>query len=244
MADDGRGMACPFDARGIAGAWLEASRNCMNPLIAQLRPALYPLHAPPWTEIWPTDLDDALPPRLRDAVVLLGLVPRASGVHVLFTRRAAHLRHHAGEVSFPGGAIESDDAGPVAAAVRETGEETGIAAQHITALGFLNPMFTFTGYRVLPVVAEIDPACQARPDPNEVAEVFELPLAHLLAEGVLDYRPMSLRGRIRHIAELSPLPGQAHPRIWGATAVIIDILRQRQKTLAPELSHAVLAHVD
>lgn len=204
----------------------------MSAALDRVLRALHPLDALPAERAWNHgELDDLMPPTLREAAVLMGLVDREDGPRVLFTRRTEHLRHHAGQVSFPGGAMEPGDADAVAAALRETHEEIGVEAASIEPLGLLDPMATITGFRVVPVVARIDPGYRAIPDPNEVAEVFELPLDFLLAPDSLFHAEMPWRGRIRRIAELRPWPGGAHARVWGATAIIIDNLRQRLEAL-------------
>lgn len=196
--------------------------------IHRIERALRPLDAPPIDTPWNHDeLEDLMPPILREAAVLVGLVERTHGTQVVFTRRTDHLRHHAGQVSFPGGAMEPDDAGVIAAALRETQEEIGVDAASIEPLGFLDPMATITGFRVVPVVARIDADYQAFPDPSEVAEVFELPLDFILAPDTLFHAEVPWQGRVRRIAELRPWDGGASARVWGATAIIIDNLRQR-----------------
>ncbi len=198
-------------------------------VLAGLRPLPEVPRDAPWNQ---PDLDDLLPSApLREAAVLIGLVERSQGPQVLLTRRTEHLRHHAGQVSFPGGALEPEDADAVAAALRETHEEIGVGAASIEPLGFLDPMATITGFRVVPVVARIDAEYHAIPDPNEVAEVFELPLDFVLAPGSLFHAEMAWRGRVRRIAELHPWPGAAHARVWGATAMIIENLRRRLEAL-------------
>ncbi|NUS39560.1 MAG: CoA pyrophosphatase, partial [Lysobacter sp.] len=121
---------------------------------------------------------------------------------VLLTRRTEDLRHHAGQVSFPGGRIEPGDRDAIAAALRETEEEVGIAANQLSPLGFLDPLATVSGFRVLPVVALVDPAYEARPDPREVADVFEVPLATLLDPPSLVERRGDWRGRPRVVLEI------------------------------------------
>src|SRR5688572_17029711 len=142
----------------------------------QLRAALYPLHDAPTSRGWNHDelaglLADDVP--LREAAVLVGLVPRPDGWQGLLTRRTDALRHHAGRVSFPGGRIEPGDRDAVAAAIRETDEETGLEPALIEPLGLLDALCTITGFRVSPVVAMIDPGYVAMHDPGEVDEVFE-----------------------------------------------------------------------
>ena len=97
------------------------------------------------------------------AAVLVGLVPRAEGLQVLLTRRNDGMRHHPGQVSFPGGRIETDDADAAAAAIREAGEEIGMPADQITPLGYLDPLATITGFRVLPLAAVITPDYRRAP---------------------------------------------------------------------------------
>jgi 8-oxo-dGTP pyrophosphatase MutT (NUDIX family) len=193
---------------------------------ARIVAALHPLHTPPPDRGWNhCDVVDLLPDAhaWREAAVLVGLVPRAGGVQVLLTRRTDALRHHGGQVSFPGGRVESDDADAIAAALRETHEELGIPPALVTPLGFLDPLVTITGFRVLPVVAMIDPGHVARPDPNEVADVFEVPLAFLLDRANLVSTSIELRGRTRRVWEYR-YPAQ---RIWGATASMLLNLRDR-----------------
>lgn len=192
---------------------------------SRLSAVLYPLHAIPSGRGWNHDeLTDLLPPgEPAEAAVLAGLVPRAQGTQVLLTRRTDSLRHHGGQVSFPGGRIEASDADAVAAAIRESQEEIALAPSQISPLGFLDPFTTISGFRVVPVVAVIDPAYVARPDPNEVADVFEVPLDYLMSPDNLRRVELEYRGRRRAVLEYD-WPGQ---RIWGATASILFNLRQR-----------------
>ena len=190
-------------------------------LVAALHALATPPDGPGWNlaelhELWP--LGD-----FAAAAVLVGLVPRSGGTQVLLTRRTDGLRHHGGQVSFPGGRIEATDRDAVAAAIRETGEETGVPPAHIAPLGFLDPLATITGFRILPVVAMVSPDYIALPDPGEVADVFEVPLAFLLDPANLSTRTLDLRGRPREVWEYR-YPGQ---RIWGATASILLNLRER-----------------
>ena len=196
----------------------------------RLLAALHPLDAPPLAPCWNlADLDGLLaaaPP--VEAAVLLGLVPRADGMRVLLTRRTDDLRHHAGQVSFPGGRIEPADRDAVAAALRETEEEVGIPGAQLFPLGFLDPLATVSGFRVLPVVALVDSGYRARPDPREVAEVFEVALAALLEPAGLVERRIDWHGRPRTVLEFVN-PEEPGRRIWGATASILHNLRQRME---------------
>jgi 8-oxo-dGTP pyrophosphatase MutT (NUDIX family) len=200
-----------------------------TPSLARIAAALHPLAAVPAAAAWNLDeIADLLPDTAPvPAAVLVGLVPRAEGVQVLLTRRTDVLRHHAGQVSFPGGRIESGDADPAAAAIRETGEEVGIPAPDIAPLGWLDPLATVTGFTVLPLVATIAPGYRARPDPGEVAEVFEVPLAFLMTGTNLRRVQLDWAGRPRTVLEFAGHDGSRTRRIWGATASILLNLRQR-----------------
>ncbi|GAB3749620.1 hypothetical protein GCM10028795_14900 [Lysobacter olei] len=203
------------------------------PALARLERALHALAAPPKAQAWNLEeMDGLLDPgaMLKEAAVLVGLVDRPEGAQVLLTRRTDILRHHAGQVSFPGGRLEPEDEGPVGAALRETREEIGVAPELVSPLGFLDPLATITGFRVMPVVARIEPTYEPLPHPGEVAEVFEVPLAFLMAPGNLVAREVDVQGRTRRILEFvenSP----TRRRIWGVTASILYNLRERLGTV-------------
>ncbi|MFT5393200.1 MAG: 8-oxo-dGTP pyrophosphatase MutT (NUDIX family), partial [Gammaproteobacteria bacterium] len=114
---------------------------------------------------------------LTRAAVLVPLVEREHGLHVLLTQRAAHLKDHAGQISFPGGRAETIDAHPVATALRETDEEVGIKEESISIAGCLDNYETGTGYLIVPVVGFVAPDYALKVDSFEVAEVFEVPLS-------------------------------------------------------------------
>ena len=195
------------------------------PECPNLADALHPLHAPPLGIGWNrAEIADLLPTgSLVEAAVLVGLVRRIQGTAVLLTRRNAGMRQHGGQVSFPGGRVEPADPDAVAAAMRETFEEVGLPKAQITPLGLLDPLVTVSGFRVLPVVALVDASYQARPDPAEVEEVFEVPLRFLLDPGNMSTRIYDYRGMAREVLEFD-YPSQ---RIWGATASILLNLRER-----------------
>ena len=118
--------------------------------------------------------------RYRPAAVLVPIIDRADGATVLLTERCAHLGDHAGQVSFPGGRMEDSDKGVVAAALRETREETGLPEAHeARIIGALHQRGTISNYRVTPVVAVLAPYAPV-PQADEVAAIFEVPLAHAL----------------------------------------------------------------
>ena len=154
------------------------------------------------------------PAALTVAAVLVPIIDRADSPALLMTLRASHLRRHAGQISFPGGRLEAGDADVVAAALRETEEEIGVAAAAIVPIGFLADHVVQTGYRITPVVALLQPALTLSPDGTEVAEVFELPLAIALAADRYRVARRSIRGVEIDSWELSF--GQY--TIWGATA--------------------------
>ncbi len=194
-----------------------------------LSDALRPLGAMPtelpWNQEELADLLGDAP--AVEAAVLVGLVPRDTGLRVLLTRRTDSLRQHAGQVSFPGGRIEAEDRDVVSAALREAHEEIGLGHGLATPLGFLDPLITITGFRVLPVVARIDPDFIATPDPGEVAEVFEVDLAFLMHPDNLERVDIEYRGRTRHVLQFRQPPQAPGQRIWGVTASILFNLRER-----------------
>jgi 8-oxo-dGTP pyrophosphatase MutT (NUDIX family) len=196
--------------------------------------ALHPLDAAPEGRGWNVEeLSDLLPSdsQAMEAAVLVGLVERPAGVQVLLTRRTDALRHHGGQVSFPGGRIEAEDGDAVEAALREAHEEIGLERRQATPLGYLDPLTTITGFRVLPIVASLDPGFVARPDPAEVAEVFEIPLAYLMAPENLERIAIDYRGRPRQVLEYRSHESAPGQRIWGATASILFNLRERLEHL-------------
>lgn len=148
------------------------------------------------------------------AAVLVPIVAREAGLSVLLTQRTAHLNHHPGQISFPGGRMESGDTGPVMTALRETQEEIGLSSEQVELLGRLPEYRTGTGFAVTPVVGLVRPPLSLTLDAFEVAEVFEVPLGFLLDP--LNHRRhrMEYQGRMR---EYYAMPyGDRY--IWGATA--------------------------
>jgi 8-oxo-dGTP pyrophosphatase MutT (NUDIX family) len=211
------------------------SRDRAPITLSRLREALHPLAAMPTGEGWNRgEVDDLLLPEIvvAEAAVLVPMVPRGpGGLRVLLTRRTDALRHHPGQVSFPGGKVEDADADVVAAALREACEEVGLAQSQAQPLGYLDPLATVTGFRVLPVVARIDPGFVAVPDPSEVSDVFEVPLDWLMAPGNLQRIAIDYRGRNREVLEFLRPPAAPSQRIWGATASILFNLRERLERL-------------
>ena len=151
---------------------------------------------------------------LKPAAVLLLVVNRAAEPTVVFTQRTAHLSDHAGQISLPGGRCDAADSTPERTALREAEEELGIAADRVQILGRLPEYRTSTGFAVTPVVGWSEPPMTYRPDPREVADVFEVPLAFLLDERNHRYESAFFKGRMRHYWAMP----YGERFIWGATA--------------------------
>jgi 8-oxo-dGTP pyrophosphatase MutT (NUDIX family) len=151
---------------------------------------------------------------LTAAAVLVPLVERGDGLTILLTRRTAHLRDHAGQIAFPGGRLDPGDPDAAAAALREAEEEIALPRARVTLVGRLDTYITRTGFEVTPVVGLVDPPPLLVPDPSEVAEVFEVPLAFAVDRA--NYRRDSriVAGRTRYFYVL---PWRDY-YIWGATA--------------------------
>jgi 8-oxo-dGTP pyrophosphatase MutT (NUDIX family) len=154
--------------------------------------------------------------------VLVPIVVRESGLTLLLTQRTAHLRDHAGQVSFPGGRSEPEDGSPVATALREAQEEVGIDPSQVEVIGHLPDYCTGTGFRVTPVVGLVSPPLNLRLDDFEVAEVFEPPLSFLLDARNHQRHSMEVRGAMR---EYWAMPWQGF-YIWGATAGMLVSLHR------------------
>jgi len=155
-----------------------------------------------------------LPEHPTPAAVLIPIVDHPDELTVLLTERAADLRHHPGQISFPGGRLEPSESDPVAAALRETEEEIGLDRRYVEVLGFLPDQLIITGYRVTPVVALVAPGTAFKLDPVEVAAVFEVSLRHVLDPANHRPRQRTLGGRSVMVYEI-PCGTR---NIWGATA--------------------------
>ena len=157
------------------------------------------------------------------AAVLIALIEREAGLSVLYTERATGLRAHSGQIAFPGGKIDGADAGPGAAAIREAGEEVGLNPGEADILGYLPLYFTGTNYLITPVVARVRPGVHFVPNPDEVAELFEVPLADLMDPGRYGTHVVTRNGvehrtwRIEHERFL----------IWGITANLTRVFYEQ-----------------
>jgi len=168
------------------------------------------------------DLDEGAEPDggLVPAAVLIPLVAHGAGVTVLLTRRTDDLQHHAGQISFPGGHVEAADASPEHTALRETEEEIGLARKRVEILGRLDRYLTRTGFSVTPIVGLVAPPLALTPDPREVAEVFEAPLAFFLDPSNHRRERIRFQGVAR---QFYAIPWRDY-FIWGATAGIMHNL--------------------
>lgn len=173
---------------------------------------------------------------LRRAAVLIPLVARPEGVTVLLTRRTSTLAAHAGQISFPGGRLEPEDRDARDTALRETEEETGLSPTQIALLGALEEYGTVSGFRVTPIIGIVTPPFTLVPDPIEVDEVFEVPLAFILDPVNRRHAVEKRDGIERDIYEI--LYGDY--RIWGFTARLLVRLADVIET--GEALHAAGGH--
>ena len=163
----------------------------------------------------PDFLQDAA--EYRDAAVLIPVVANEPEATVILTERTSHLSAHAGQIAFPGGKIDATDASPAAAALREAEEEIGLENSGVAVVGVLSPYLSRTGYRIVPVLARVEPGYRLTLNRNEVADVFEVPLAFLMTPANHKRASRTFLGRERYFYEM-PF-GERY--IWGVTAGII-----------------------
>ena len=168
-----------------------------------------------------------VPERQRPAAVLVPIVGRSGQPTVLLTQRSAELPHHPGQVSFPGGRVEETDVNAADTALRETEEEIGLARRHVDIIGRLNTYVTRTGFVVTPVVGLVHPPFELRPDPVEVAAVFEVPLSFVLDRNNHERHSRNWQNRTRQFYVFP------HPEryIWGATAGMLVNLAEMLLTV-------------
>lgn len=159
---------------------------------------------------------------LARAAVLMAVTTEAEP-QLLLTRRQAHLKRHAGQIAFPGGRMDPGDASLVVTALREAEEEVALARQHVEVLGTLEDYATGTGFAVTPVVGLVPPGLMLRADEGEVAEMFHVPLAHVLDPANHEIRLGEWQGRARRTFVIR----HGGREIWGATAGMIVNLSKR-----------------
>lgn len=154
---------------------------------------------------------------LRRAAVLAPVLKTSDGLSMLLTVRAAHLKSHKGQISFPGGGRDAGDVDAAANALREADEEIGLPPGKVEIIGYLDDYPTISNYRVTPVVGIIEGPFEARPDPSEVADVFEVPMELVLDPKAYKRKKLSRDGLIFPYHELN----WQQYRVWGATAAML-----------------------
>jgi len=203
-------------------------RRLIEERLQHTRPAVDPGSA------YPAGIAPNVDPAIRQyfpaspaaAAVLVPIIDHPHELTILLTQRAPHLKHHPGQISFPGGRIESHDAGPFEAALRETEEEVGLSREFVRLVGYLDPHLVLSGYWITPVVAFVRPGFVLRLDEREVAATFEVPLSHIL-------NPANHRSRERKVGDVSvqvyDIPFGEY-NIWGATAgILMSLYRALQQ---------------
>lgn len=168
----------------------------------------------------------------RPASVLMPIIEREHGLHVLLTQRAAHLHHHGGQISFPGGRVDATDTSAEHTALRETQEEIGLAESQVEVLGRLPQYYTGTGFSVTPVVALVHPPYEFMSDPFEVASIFEVPLSFLMDPRNHQRRQIDFPDG-RGSRSFYAMPYQDY-FIWGATAGMLRNLFHFLRADLPE----------
>jgi 8-oxo-dGTP pyrophosphatase MutT (NUDIX family) len=160
------------------------------------------------------------PTSFRPAAVLVPLVRREPGITVLLTQRTEDMPSHAGQIAFPGGRKQQEDADAPATALRETEEEVGISRKFVQVIGVVDPYRTGTGYEITPVVGIVTPGFTIHADPREVADVFEVPLSHFLDAQNHRVDSRIFQGRERRFYAMP----YGDRYIWGATAGMLKNL--------------------
>ncbi len=209
-----------FDPRSMAVVGVDMHLPAV-PVTAQTPEALRQRFATP--PIWLPEVEreksfSARPP--AHASVLLPIVLREQPM-VLLTERTVHLSTHSGQVAFPGGRADPQDLSPVATALREAEEEVGLDARFVQVLGTLPTYVTGSSFIISPVVALVQPECVLRPNPYEVAEIFEVPLAFLLDPAHHQRHVLEWQGVRREWFSMPYQSGAKNHFIWGATAGIL-----------------------
>jgi 8-oxo-dGTP pyrophosphatase MutT (NUDIX family) len=158
----------------------------------------------------------------KPAAVLIPVVDRSTPT-VILTQRTADLASHAGQIAFPGGKIDAGDETPAGAALREAEEEIGLAPALVEPLGYLDLYLTFSGFRILPTVARVEPDFALTLNRFEVAEIFEVPLNYLMTPENHRRKSRDWNGITRHYYEIP----YRNRYIWGVTAGILRNLYER-----------------
>lgn len=188
------------------------------------------LFANSWSD--QVDGDYLLNPELKEAIianakkhaaVLIGLVERVEGTNVILTKRTEKLSSHSGQIAFPGGKIDEDDASPEFAALREAWEEIGLDQDEVQVIGRLPDYYTGSGFRVAPIIGEVSSKADYKINKDEVDYKFEVPLEFLMNPSNHITASKMVRGSNRNYYEM---PYEGH-YIWGVTAGIIRVMHDR-----------------
>lgn len=197
----------------------------MGPLIDLKHIELTLAGSAPATSDFDLNPDVVLPEgrKLRPAAVLMPIIQTDRGLRVILTQRASTLKHHPGQIAFPGGKVDATDTGAAAAALRESHEEIGLDPENVEILGCLPPHETVTGYRVSPFVGRVRAPFTPVSEAGEVAEVFSVPLSFLMAPNAYQIERRRWRGAWRSYYTVPFGPYY----IWGATARMLKGLADR-----------------
>jgi 8-oxo-dGTP pyrophosphatase MutT (NUDIX family) len=196
----------------------------MEPTWPELEGALLPLSQPPTGPGWNhAEMADLLGEGERRPAAVLVALRESAEPRVILTVRTDHLQSHAGQVAFPGGSMDPDDHDAVHTALREAHEEIGLDPALVTPIGYLDSFETISGFRVTPVVARVAADAPVYAAPDEVADIFEVPLSFFLEPSNLRRYSMDFRGHRRAMVEFT----HGGYRIWGATAaMLLNLLRR------------------
>lgn len=202
-----------FSARAVERLLAAPAPDAYDPLVT-------PLHGDHNLAERVAPLDGAMH---RAAAVLIPVVAHPDGATILLTRRAEHMKDHAGQIAFPGGKMDAADKSPLNTALREAQEEIGLDRRFIAPLGYLDPYLSSSGFRIVPVVAMIDPAHQLTVDPGEVESTFEVPLGFLMDPTRHETHEREWRGAMRRYYAMP----YGDYYIWGVTAGILRNLYEK-----------------
>ncbi len=160
---------------------------------------------------------------LKDAAVLVPVIDDGDDARVIFTQRATAMRKHSGQVAFPGGGIDPEDGSAENAALRETEEEIGLSRTFVEPIARLPDYSTATSFKVTPVLATVRLGFDIKLNPDEVDDIFEVPLSFLMDDENFKIEARVFQGHVRHFHAIY----YGERRIWGVTAGILRTLYER-----------------